>query len=152
MKIEAQQVRTEAHYREPPRLQHHQYASARRNANMAVSKTSLLTAVDSTLHIHLIIGSNPLASSRVTKSLEVGAKPLIIAPEGSNVHFGLEKRIEDGEVKWVKKEFEEKDLWTFGREELGGWVDAVFVAGGGKSVQSEFSKVRTLKNGANADD
>lgn len=119
---------------------------------MAVSKTSLLTAVDSTLHIHLIIGSNPLASSRVTKSLEVGAKPLIIAPEGSNVHFGLEKRIEDGEVKWVKKEFEEKDLWTFGREELGGWVDAVFVAGGGKSVQSEFSKVRTLKNGANADD
>lgn len=107
--------------------------------SMAAQKTSLLTAVDSTSHIHLIIGSNLLASSRATKSLEVGAKPLILAAENADIHFLLQKRIDDGEVQWVRKDFAEKDLWTFGRVGNGGWVDAVFVTGGGKSVQSEYS-------------
>lgn len=110
---------------------------APRRLKLARMRTSLLTAVDSTSHIHLIIGSNSLASSRATKSLEVGAKPIILAPEGEDVHFGLQKRIDDGEVQWVKKKFEENDLWTYGREEINGFVDAVFVASGGKSAQGE---------------
>lgn len=104
---------------------------------MIALKTSLLTAVDSTSHIHLIIGLSSLASSRATKSLELGAQPIILAPESGDIHFGLQRRIDDGAVQWVKKEFEEKDLYTLGRKDNGGWVDAVFVAGGGKSVQSE---------------
>ena len=103
---------------------------------MAV-KTSLLVAVDSTSHVYLIIGSNPLASSRASKSLEVGAKPIIIAVENADIHFGLRKRIEDEEVEWYQKEFEESDLWKLGREETRGWVDAVFVAEGGKSARSK---------------
>lgn len=105
---------------------------------MAV-KTSLLVAVDSTSHVHLIIGSNPLASSRASKSLEVGAKPIIIALENADIHFGLRKRIEDEELEWYQKEFEESDLWKLGRKETRGWVDAVFVAEGGKSAKSECS-------------
>lgn len=104
---------------------------------MIALKTSLLTAVDSTSHIHLIVGSSSLASSRATKSSEVGAQPIILAPESADVHFGLQRRIDDGAVQWVKKEFEEKDLYTLGRTDNGGWVDAVFVAGGGRNVQSE---------------
>jgi uroporphyrin-III C-methyltransferase len=101
-------------------------------------KISLLTAVDSTSHIHLIIGSNPLAAARCSKSLEVGATPIVIAPETSEIHYALQKRIDDGEVKWLKKDFEESDLSSWGREEVGGYVDAVFVATSSRSLQSEF--------------
>lgn len=100
-------------------------------------KTSLLVAVDSSFHVHLIIGSNPLASSRASKSLEVGAKPIIIAPKNADIHFGLRKKIEGEEIEWDQKEFEESDLWKLGREETRGWVDAVFVAEGGKSARSK---------------
>ena len=51
---------------------------------------SLLTAIDSTSHVHLIVGSNPLAAARCTKSLEVGAIPIVIAPETADVHYGLQ--------------------------------------------------------------
>jgi uroporphyrin-III C-methyltransferase len=98
--------------------------------------TSLLTAVDSTLHIHLVIGSNPLAAARCAKSLEVGAKPIVIAAETADVHYGLQKRIESGEVEWLKKSFAETDLSTLGREEMGGFVDAVFVTLGPRNPTS----------------
>jgi uroporphyrin-III C-methyltransferase len=81
---------------------------------------SLLTAVDSTSHVHLIIGSNPLAASRCAKSLEVGAKPIVIAAETADIHYGLQKRIDDGSVKWLKKRFEDQDISNLGREEIGG--------------------------------
>jgi uroporphyrin-III C-methyltransferase len=91
---------------------------------------SLLTAVDSTSHVHLIVGSNPLATARCAKSLEVGAKPIVIAPDTADVHYGLQKRIDDGSVTWLKKRFEDEDLSSLGREEIGGFVDAVFVTTG----------------------
>ncbi|KAH7381688.1 tetrapyrrole methylase [Pyrenochaeta sp. MPI-SDFR-AT-0127] len=97
---------------------------------------ALLTAVDATSHIHLIIGSNPLAGARCTRSVEVGAKPVLIAPEDSTLHYGLVKRIEAGEVKWIKRSFEEDDLTTLGRPEVDGVVDAVFVTAGGKHGSS----------------
>ncbi|KAI9745292.1 MAG: hypothetical protein M1818_001572 [Claussenomyces sp. TS43310] len=91
---------------------------------------SLLTAIDSKSHIHLIVGSNPLASARCAKSIEVGATPIVIAAETADVHYGLQKRIDNGEVRWLKKTLEEADLMSLGREEAGGFVDAVFVTSG----------------------
>ncbi|KAH7126892.1 tetrapyrrole methylase [Dendryphion nanum] len=97
---------------------------------------ALLTAIDSTSHIHLIVGSNPLASARCSRAIEVGAKPIVIAPEDATVHYSLMKRIEDGEVKWIQRAFQESDLTTLGRSEVDGVVDAVFVTAGGKQTQS----------------
>ena len=96
----------------------------------------LLTALDSAGHVHLIVGSNPLASARCSKSIEVGAKPKIIAPADSDVHYVLAKRIEDGEVEWIKKNFEDADLSALGRAEVDNVVDAVFVTTNGKNVLS----------------
>jgi uroporphyrin-III C-methyltransferase len=97
---------------------------------------SLLTAIDSTLHIHLIVGSNPLAAARCSKSLEVGAKPILIAPENVELHYTLQKRIDVGEVKWLQKAFEDEDLLSLGREDIGGVVDAVFVTAGSRDPLS----------------
>lgn len=103
---------------------------------------ALLTAVDSTSHVHLIVGSNPLAGTRCNKSIEVGAIPILIAPENATIHYGLAKRIEEGAVQWLKKEFEESDLTSLGREEVANVVDAVFVTSGGKSAAS--TRISTL--------
>jgi uroporphyrin-III C-methyltransferase len=97
---------------------------------------SLLTAVDATSHVHLIIGSNPLASARCAKSLEVGAVPIIIAPVTEQVHYGLQKRIEAGSVKWLKRDFRDDDLSTLGRAEVNGFVDAVFITTGPRNSLS----------------
>jgi uroporphyrin-III C-methyltransferase len=97
---------------------------------------SLLTAIDSTSHIHLVVGFNPLAAARCAKSLEVGAKPRLIAPETAELHYTLQKRIESGEVEWLKKSFEDEDVLRFGREEINGVVDAVFVTSGSRDPLS----------------
>lgn len=96
----------------------------------------LLTALDSVGHIHLIVGSNPLASARCSKSIEVGATPKVIAPADAVVHYVLAKRIEDGEVEWIQNNFEDAHLSTLGRSEVDNVVDAVFVTGNGKSAFS----------------
>ncbi|KAI9778482.1 MAG: hypothetical protein M1816_004038 [Peltula sp. TS41687] len=89
---------------------------------------ALLTAVDSTSHVHLIIGSNPLAGARCSRSLEVGAIPKLIAPsDADEIHYGLKKRIDDGQVEWLKREFQDDDLQRLGRQEVDHIVDAVFV-------------------------
>ncbi|KAI9872073.1 MAG: hypothetical protein M1823_008268, partial [Watsoniomyces obsoletus] len=93
---------------------------------------ALLTAVDATSHVHLIVGSNPLAGARCSRAIEVGANPILIAPEDSTLHYGLVKRIEAGEVKWIQRTFEDEDLTTLGRAEVDGVVDAVYVTAGGK--------------------
>lgn len=98
---------------------------------------ALLTAVDSTSHVHLIVGSNPLAAARCNRSIEVGAKPKVIAPADATLHYGLQKRIDEGEVEWVKKTFEESDLKTLGRDEVDNVVDAVFVTLGSRSPMSQ---------------
>ncbi|KIW07760.1 uncharacterized protein PV09_01688 [Verruconis gallopava] len=88
---------------------------------------SLLASIDSSNHVHLIIGSNPLASARCAKSLEVGATPILITPRDSIVHYGLQKRIDDKQISWVQREFQADDLKTLGRAEVDHVVDAVFV-------------------------
>ncbi|KAF2225333.1 uroporphyrin-III C-methyltransferas-like protein [Elsinoe ampelina] len=97
---------------------------------------SLLTAVDSQHHVHLIIGSNPLAGARCNKSLDVGAVPKLIAAADASLHYGLAKSVDEGKVEWIKRPFSDSDLTTLGREEVDHVVDAVFVTSGGKSALS----------------
>ncbi|CAD0084363.1 unnamed protein product, partial [Aureobasidium vineae] len=104
--------------------------------NMATP--ALLTAVDSINHIHLIVGSNPLAGARCNRALEVGAVPKIIAPEDAQIHYGLAKKIEEGKVEWIKREFQDSDLTSLGRDEVDNVVDAVFVTTAGKGSLSEL--------------
>jgi uroporphyrin-III C-methyltransferase len=98
---------------------------------------ALLTAVDSTRHVHLVIGSNPLAGARCTKSLEVGAVVKLIAPADATLHYGLMKRIDEKEVEWIKRDFQDEDLEMLGREEVDHVVDAVFVTLGPKHPSCE---------------
>jgi uroporphyrin-III C-methyltransferase len=107
--------------------------------------TLLLTSTNCTSHIHLIVGSNPLAAARCTRSLEVGAKPKVIAPAAAEVHYGLEKRIEDGEVEWIRRAFRDEDLLELGREEVGGVVDAVFVTVGDRNPLSMLPPGRSAE-------
>lgn len=104
----------------------------------------MLTAQDSVGHIHLIIGSNPLASARCAKSIEVGAKPKIVAPADAEIHYVLMKRIEIGEVEWIKRTFEAEDLERLGRVDVEYVVDAVFVTLGGKSPLSKWATCRAM--------
>jgi uroporphyrin-III C-methyltransferase len=88
---------------------------------------SLLTAQNCTGHIHLILGTNPLASSRVSHSISSGAKPVVVAPPDSEIHYALQRRIDEGHVQWHQKVFQEDDLFNLGREDVGKVVDAVFI-------------------------
>ena len=92
----------------------------------------LLTAHDCVGHVHLIIGSNSIANARCAKSIEVGAKPIVIAPPEADLHYSLRHRVECGQVECLKRDFREDDLTTLGREEIENVVDAVFVTLGGK--------------------
>lgn len=98
----------------------------------------LLTAHDCTSHVHMIVGSNPLASARCAKSIEVGAKPKIVAPADADVHYVLAQRIDEGDVEWIKKSFDEQLLGSLGREEVDNFVDAVFVTSGGSCATSMY--------------
>ncbi|OJD25343.1 hypothetical protein ACJ73_03292 [Blastomyces percursus] len=87
----------------------------------------MLAAVDVKDQVHLIVGTNPLAAARCTKCLDVGAIPIIIAPEGVEIHVPLLQKIEDGRVRHIGREFQDEDLKTLGRNEVDNYVDAVFV-------------------------
>jgi uroporphyrin-III C-methyltransferase len=92
---------------------------------------ALLTATYADNHVYLIIGSNALAGARCAKSIEVGAKPKLIAADGSGLHYGLTKKIDDGAVEWLKRDFQDNDLTTLGRADVDYVVDTVFVTLGG---------------------
>ncbi|KAI5806902.1 tetrapyrrole methylase [Geopyxis carbonaria] len=87
----------------------------------------LLASIDCTSQVHLIIGSNSLASARCAKSLEAGAKVILIAPDGEGLPYGLQKRVDDNEIEWIRREFHADDLTCLGREEVNHVVDLVFV-------------------------
>ena len=103
------------------------------------SVTSLLTALNCRGHVHLIIGTNPLAATRCSQSLSAGAIPVLIAPETSELHYGLSKRIDAGEVTWHKESFQDNNLFTLGRADVEHVVDAVFVTSGSREATCEFS-------------
>jgi len=101
-----------------------------------MASPALLTAHNCTDHVHLIIGSGPLAASRCAKSLDVAARPVLAAPEDADLHFTLAHSIAEGKVQWTRRAFEEQDLRTLGRAEVGHFVDAVFVTTGAKDPLS----------------
>ncbi|KAK2033771.1 uroporphyrin-III C-methyltransferase [Colletotrichum zoysiae] len=94
------------------------------------TSTSLLVALNCKGSTHLIIGTNPLAAARCTQSLAAGATAILLAPDTPDLHYGLQKRVDAGEVTWHKKAFEDADLFTLGRDEVDNVVDAVFVTSG----------------------
>ncbi|KAL8862266.1 MAG: hypothetical protein Q9178_001275 [Gyalolechia marmorata] len=100
--------------------------------------TLLLTAHDCVGHVHLIIGSNSIANARCAKSLEVGAKPIVIAPEGAEVHYALKDKIDAGHIQRRTAGFQDDDLTRWGRDEIDNIVDAVFVVLGGKESLGMF--------------
>ena len=93
----------------------------------------LLTAHDATGHVHLIIGANPLANARCSRSLSHGAQPIVIAPASAYMHYALRQKIDEGSVKWLDKDFEDEDLKVLGREAVDRIVDAVFLTKSGAS-------------------
>ena len=101
--------------------------------------TPILTAHDAAGHVHLIVGSNSLASARCNRSVEAGAKAVVVAPPDAEIHYALQKKIEDGQVEWIKGQFEDQILQTCGRAEVDNVVDAVFVTLGGKNLLSTHS-------------
>ncbi|KAF2146291.1 uncharacterized protein K452DRAFT_283567 [Aplosporella prunicola CBS 121167] len=52
------------------------------------------------------------------------------------MHYGLAKRVGEGEVEWLRRGFRDEDLTSLGREDVEGVVDAVFVTLGGKDPLS----------------
>ncbi|KAL8925841.1 MAG: hypothetical protein Q9172_002045 [Xanthocarpia lactea] len=106
--------------------------------------TLLLTAHDCVGHVHLIIGSNSIANARCAKSLEVSAKPIVIAPEDAEVHYALKDKIDAGHVERRTAGFQDDDLTRWGREEIDNIVDAVFVVLGGKESMAIRTHISTL--------
>lgn len=98
----------------------------------AKSCAPLMVAWSAESQVHLIIGSNSLAAARCTKSLEAGARPVIIAPENADVHFSLAEHVSTGAAQLISRDFRDDDLKTLGREEVEGIVDVVFVTLGGR--------------------
>ncbi|KAJ9197983.1 hypothetical protein DTO207G8_4455 [Paecilomyces variotii] len=119
-----------------------------------VSPAPLLTAIDATSQVHLVIGSGSLAAARCTRCLEAGAKPIIIAPETADMHFSLTQRIEEGAVEWLRRDFQDSDLTTLGRAEVESVVDAVFVTlGASDPLSSHISTMcRRLRIPVNVSD
>lgn len=98
----------------------------------------LLTAHDCTGHVHLVVGSNSIASTRCTKSIEYGAKPIVIAPPYAEFHYALRDAIDAGKVEWIRRKFEDADVQSLGRDEVNRVVDAVFVTLGGRDAAGDF--------------
>ena len=97
----------------------------------------LLTSHDATDHVHLIVGSGSLANARCSRSLEVGAKPILVGNGDGQLHHTLRQKLEDGRMQWLKRNFQEDDLKTLGRAEIDGFVDAVFLTTKAKDASNE---------------
>ncbi|PGH09568.1 uroporphyrin-III C-methyltransferase [Blastomyces parvus] len=114
----------------------------------------MLAALDVRDQVHLIVGANPLAAARCTKCLDIGAIPIVIAPEDVEIHGPLLQKIEDGRVRRIGREFEDEDLKTLGRNEVDNYVDAVFVTLGPQNPLSShiYHLCRRLRIPVNVSD
>ncbi|KAL6233589.1 hypothetical protein BDW75DRAFT_186008 [Aspergillus navahoensis] len=114
----------------------------------------LLASINAESQVHLIVGANPLAAARCTKSVHAGAKPVVISPGSGSLQYTLAAHIENGTADWVRREFDDADLTTLGREEVDHVVDMVFVTlGGNHPLSSHISKLcRRLRIPVNVSD
>ncbi|KAH6854828.1 tetrapyrrole methylase [Chaetomium sp. MPI-CAGE-AT-0009] len=95
------------------------------------SSNALLTAQHCAGHVHLILGSNPLAAARASSSLAAGAKPILISPLPSSslpkedsqqqpeqpqqqLHYSLTTLITSGALTHIARDFQPSDLFTHG--------------------------------------
>ncbi|KAM3504895.1 hypothetical protein MY10362_003271 [Beauveria mimosiformis] len=101
----------------------------------------LLAGLDCRGSVHLVVGTNPLAASRCAASLAAGAHPVLVAPANAStdLHYGLQAKIDDGSVKWEQKPLDDEDLFRLGRAEVGGVVDAVFVTTGTRETNTHIA-------------
>ncbi|KAM3457770.1 hypothetical protein MY3296_000843 [Beauveria thailandica] len=102
----------------------------------------LLAGLDCRGSVHLVVGTNPLAASRCAASLAAGAHPVLVAPgadASTDLHYGLQAKIDDGSVKWERKPLDDEDLFRLGRAEVGGVVDAVFVTTGTRETNTRIA-------------
>lgn len=91
--------------------------------------TCLLASLKCTDEVHLIVGASNVAASRINSILEAGAKPVLLTNQPSEEFTkSIEDNIANGNLKYVKKEFENDDLSKLGRSEVNHVVDRVFVA------------------------
>ncbi|KAJ5459835.1 Uroporphyrinogen-III C-methyltransferase [Penicillium daleae] len=125
-----------------------------KDTSNGVNPVPLMTAWNVESQVHLIVGANPLAAARCAKSLEAGARPIIIAPETAGLHFTLADQISNGSAQWVRREFQDDDLTSLGREEVDRVVDTVFVTlGGSDPLSANISKLcRRLRIPVNVSD
>lgn len=101
----------------------------------------LLASINADSQVHLIVGANPLAAARCTKSVQAGAKPVIISPGSESLQYTLSAHIENDSAKWIQRKFEDGDLTTLGREEVDHVVDMVFVTLGGSHPLSMYRAI-----------
>ncbi|KAM3507256.1 hypothetical protein MY11210_007229 [Beauveria gryllotalpidicola] len=102
----------------------------------------LLAGLDCRGSVHLVVGTNPLAASRCAASLAAGAHPVLVAPaaaSSTDLHYGLQAKIDDGSVKWEQKPLDDEDLFRLGRPQVGGVVDAVFVTMGTRETNTRIA-------------
>ncbi|KAL4821055.1 tetrapyrrole methylase [Aspergillus spinulosporus] len=125
-----------------------------KDASESAAQIPLLASINAESQVHLIIGANPLAAARCTKSVQAGAKPVVISPDPGSLQYALAAYTENGTVNWVQREFEDADLTTLGREEVDHVVDMVFVTlGGNHPLSSHISKLcRRLRIPVNVSD
>ncbi|KAL4754782.1 hypothetical protein BDW72DRAFT_165290 [Aspergillus terricola var. indicus] len=125
-----------------------------KDASESAAQIPLLASINAESQVHLIIGANPLAAARCTKSLQAGARPVVISPDPGSLQYTLAAHIENGTADWVQREFEDADLTTLGREEVDHVVDMVFITiGGNHSLSSHISKLcRRLRIPVNVSD
>lgn len=112
-----------------------------KDASSAYGPAPFLAAWNTESQVHLIIGANSLAAGRCVKSLETGARPIIIAPDTGNLYYSLSERVENGSVQWVRRDFQDDDLTTLGRDEVDRVVDMVFVTLGRNALSRCFAGV-----------
>ncbi|CBF76808.1 hypothetical protein AN4774.2 [Aspergillus nidulans FGSC A4] len=125
-----------------------------KDASESAAQIPLLASINAESQVHLIVGANPLAAARCTKSVQAGAKPVVISPDPGSLQYTLAAHFENGNAKWVQREFEDADLTTLGREEVDHVVDMVFVTlGGNHPLSSHISKLcRRLRIPVNVSD
>ncbi|KAL4863764.1 hypothetical protein BDV12DRAFT_201768 [Aspergillus spectabilis] len=120
----------------------------------SAAQIPLLASINADSQVHLIVGANPLAAARCAKSVQAGAKPVVISPDSESLQFTLAAHIENGSAKWVQREFQDDDLTSLGREEVDHVVDMVFVTlGGNHPLNPRISKLcRRLRIPVNVSD
>ncbi|KAL3436758.1 tetrapyrrole methylase [Aspergillus tetrazonus] len=125
-----------------------------KDASESAAQIPLLASINAESQVQLIVGANPLAAARCTKSVQAGAKPVIISPDPGSLQYTLAAHLENGNAEWVQREFEDADLTTLGREEVDHVVDMVFVTlGGNHPLSSHISKLcRRLRIPVNVSD